>query len=232
MAAPKILRLGPVALALGLAPACIIVSDDSGSSGASASSSSSGSTTEGGSSTEGSGTSTSGSGTTTTGSGTTTSGSETTTSGSETMGETSGGGCPCGAEEYCDWPTNLCGGRGEEGACEARPDGCDLLYAPVCGCDGAVYGNACAAQSAGVDVNADGGCLAPEGYAACGFRFCDTASEYCRVSVSDVVGVPDGFECVPLPEGCAPATCACLEGELCAELCEEEDGLVVICPGG
>ena len=221
---PRILRLGPWALALGLAPACIIVSDDSGSSGASASSSGAGSTSEGGSS-EGTG---SGSASSTSGSGATTGA----TTGETTTGETSGGGCPCGEAEYCDWPTNLCGGRGEEGACEARPDGCDLLYAPVCGCDGQVYGSACAAQSAGVDVNADGGCLAPEGYAACGFRFCDAASEYCRVSVSDVVGFPDGFECVPLPEGCAPATCACLEGEPCAEICEEEGGLVVICPGG
>ena len=56
------------------------------------------------------------------------------------------------------------------------PEACDLIYAPVCGCDDMTYGNACAAASAGVSVASQGECGKPCGLAGpeCeGGQFCD-----------------------------------------------------------
>jgi hypothetical protein len=73
---------------------------------------------------------------------------------------------PCGAatdcrsNEDCD-RGQYCAGTGcgdTPGTCEARPAGCPDVYAPVCGCDGTTYGNACAAAEAGVRVASDGEC--------------------------------------------------------------------------
>lgn len=62
----------------------------------------------------------------------------------------------CGASNlYCARPVGACGGMGK---CAAKPDGCPTIYAPVCGCDGATYGNTCAADTAGVTVARSGEC--------------------------------------------------------------------------
>jgi hypothetical protein len=56
---------------------------------------------------------------------------------------------------YCRKATGNCEGPG---VCADRPDACPMIYAPVCGCDGMTYGNACEAASQGVNVAHEGEC--------------------------------------------------------------------------
>ncbi|MBX7077769.1 MAG: hypothetical protein K1X88_01195 [Nannocystaceae bacterium] len=148
------------------------------------------------------------------------------------------GALTCSASEYCDWIANSCGAAEfDEPTCTPVPDGCPGVDEdPVCGCDGVVYTGECAAALLGVDVDAAGGCEAPQGLQPCGYKFCDPATSYCNWSVSDVLPSPDGYACVPLPGSCGDvADCACLAGEPCADFgCEALPGglLQVTCPGG
>src|SRR5882672_4096519 len=65
---------------------------------------------------------------------------------SGTVPETSCGGlagkaCPDG--EYCSFPGSAhCGAADQTGTCAAKPEVCDTLFDPVCGCDDKTYGNA------------------------------------------------------------------------------------------
>lgn len=65
----------------------------------------------------------------------------------------------CAEDEWCNYPSDaICGAADQPGVCEPRPEACNRVYDPVCGCDGNDYGNACEAQSAGVDVASEGTC--------------------------------------------------------------------------
>jgi hypothetical protein len=85
------------------------------------------------------------------------------------MGPCSGGGDPvaCGARagatctdtEYCAYVTGeLCGAADAEATCRPRPAECIPVEAPVCGCDGKTYANACEAAKAGSGVSGEGAC--------------------------------------------------------------------------
>jgi hypothetical protein len=141
-------------------------------------------------------------------------------------GEDAGvGGCTtneaCAPAEYCGGPT--CEGTG---ACEARPRGCERIYRPVCGCDGADYGNACEAARAGTRVASEGECgectLAPS--LSCCFEEADCRDSRC----ANAIGCSEGGEgtCVPFPS--TPGECWIDADCAAGTTCEGER----ICPCG
>ncbi|MEM8606108.1 MAG: Kazal-type serine protease inhibitor domain-containing protein [Myxococcota bacterium] len=84
----------------------------------------------------------------------------------------------CAPSEYC--ATSSCGG---EGVCEPRPEMCNALLAPVCGCDFETYDNECLAAAAGQGVSSEGECpcfsnddCAPSEYCAAMYA-CEGAGE-------------------------------------------------------
>lgn len=65
----------------------------------------------------------------------------------------------CTSDEYCAYtPAGRCGATDAQGICRPRPASCVAADAPVCGCDGVTYVNACEAARAGTGVRADGRC--------------------------------------------------------------------------
>ena len=72
--------------------------------------------------------------------------------------ETCGSNAQCSDASYCAKADGDCDGTG---TCEPRPEGCFLIFDPVCGCDGNTYGNSCEAAAAGVNVAHSGDCDPP-----------------------------------------------------------------------
>ena len=78
-------------------------------------------------------------------------------SGAKACGARAGNSCT--ANEYCAYqPGQYCGQADAEATCQLRPQGCDAVYTPVCGCDGKTYGNSCEAAISGTGVYANGAC--------------------------------------------------------------------------
>ena len=134
----------------------------------------------------------------------------------------------CSDDTYCDFADDLCG-QGSRGTCVPEEIGCEFDRQEACTCGGAVASNACVATWAGADVSMLGDCPLEEGQFRCGWRLCQTALQYCRLTDTS----PWSAECPGLPDRCDPASsgCGCLSEVQCGSSCEGSlaVGLTVRC---
>lgn len=98
--------------------------------------------------------------------------------------------CPPGY--YCEKAPGDCSG---EGVCTPIPEICIDVWAPVCGCDGQTYSNACYAAMAGVNVAYNGECTP----GACGDNSDCIFPDYCAKDVGDCDGIGT---CTTPPAAC------------------------------
>jgi uncharacterized protein DUF6748/Kazal-type serine protease inhibitor-like protein len=67
-------------------------------------------------------------------------------------------GLTCDKGEFCDFGVGQCNVSDAAGVCQPRPVLCPKTFAPVCGCDGRTYGNACFAVLNGAHIDFVGEC--------------------------------------------------------------------------
>jgi hypothetical protein len=125
-------------------------------------------------------------------------------------GACDGAGQACGGEageceegQFCQRELGECA-EDAAGTCASTPAACPSFLAPVCGCDGVTYDNACVAHGAGVNVASDGACASGQ---ACGGAAGDCGEgEYCSRPRGECTEDAEGV-CATVPAAC-PTTFA------------------------
>lgn len=138
----------------------------------------------------------------------------------------------CGEDSYCRYTEETCGEDGEDGICTQRPDFCAEIYAPVCGCDGRTYGNACEAAVAGVSIRRQGTCPA-DGDGICGgiAGFVCDEGQMCKFDLGTCGAADQSGVCIDIPDACATVVdevCGCDEVTYSNECEAERAGMSVL----
>jgi hypothetical protein len=125
-------------------------------------------------------------------------------------GGESGVTCPEG--EFCQSDVGVCSSEAE-GICVQTPASCPDTLAPVCGCDGATYDNACKAEVAGQAISHPGPCECTPTEVVCGGTTgvaCETG-QFCKHADGACAADAEGV-CAPVPGTCPPdnaPVCGC-----------------------
>lgn len=149
----------------------------------------------------------------------------------------------CAANEFCECRPGSCDKIG--GVCVAKPEVCDTIDDPVCGCDGTPYPNDCARRMAGACRLSPGacggiagGCFDTIGFACTGESCgpgqpCPAFNEFCTPSC--VPPPPEGECFSTLDRKCTGRTCGaaapCFPNELCVPECPPSATTTTL-PGG
>lgn len=139
---------------------------------------------------------------------------------------------PCATDQVCI--PDSCESGVTTGTCSAR-DASRCPNGRVCGCDGVIHENRCAAYDAGKRPASLSGCEAPDDALPCNDRYCDRETEACQVvqeSLCDGACLPlcpgmrtiTTSSCVPLPPTCSPTgRCPCTQ---------TDEGTTIRCQSG